>query len=95
MPSNDDVFTESSIFYDSGAQISMVRSSFAESLCLESKPVKILITKVDSVEEELATKVYKIPICTVNGKPVQMIQAVGIPQISNKVEEVDTNVALR
>ena len=92
MPSNVDAFTEASIFYDSGAQISMVRSSFAEFLCLESKPVKILITKVGGVEEELATKVYKIPVCTVDGKPVQTIQAVGIPQISNEVEEVDTTV---
>ena len=70
MPSNVDAFTEASICFDSGAQISMVRSSFAESLCLESKPVKILITKVGGVQEELATKVYKIPICTVNGKPM-------------------------
>ena len=70
----------------------MVRSSFAESLCLESKPEKILITKVGIVEEELATKVYKIPICTVVGKPLQMIQAIGIPQILNQVEEVDTTV---
>ena len=92
MPSSVDAFTEASVFYDSGAQISMVRSSFAESLCLESKPVKIIITKVGGVEEELATKVYKIPICTVHGKPVQTIQAVGIPQISNEVEEVDTTV---
>ena len=89
MPSNADTFTEASIFYDSGAQISMIRSSFAESLSLESKPVKILITKVGGVEEELATKVYKVPICTVDGKTVQTIQAVGIPQISNEVEEVD------
>ena len=59
----------------------MVRSSFAESLYLESKPVKILITKVGGVEEELATEVYKIPICTVDDKPVQTIQAVAIPQI--------------
>ena len=50
MPSNVDAFTEASICYDSGAQISMVRSSFAESLCLESKLVKILITKVGAVQ---------------------------------------------
>ena len=59
----------------------MVRSSFAESLCPESKPLKSLITKVGGIEEELVTEVYKIPICTVDGKPVQTIQAVGIPQI--------------
>ena len=51
--------------------------------------MKILTTKVGGVEEELARKVYKIPICAVYGKPEQTIQAVGIPQISNEVEEVD------
>ena len=59
MPSNVDAFTEASIFYDSGAQISIVRSRFAESLCLEGKPVKILITKVGGIEEELATVLCK------------------------------------
>ena len=92
MPSSVDAFTEESIFYDSAAQISMVRSHFAESLCLESKPVKIFITKVCGVEEELATKAYKIPVGTVDGKPVQTIQVLGIPQISNDVEEVDPTV---
>jgi len=69
----------------------MVRSSFAESLSLESKPVKILITKVGRVKEELSTKLYKVPICAVDGKTVQAIQAVGMPQISNEVDEVDGN----
>ena len=56
--------------------------------------MKIHITKVGGVEEELViTKVYKIPVCTVDdGKPAQTIQAVGIPQISNEVEDVDTTV---
>lgn len=92
MPSTLDAFTKANVFHDSSAQISMVRSSFTESPCLESKPVNILITKVGSIEEELATKVYKIPIGTVDVKPVQTIQAVDIPQKSNEVEEVDTTV---
>ena len=82
-----DVPTEASIFFDSGAQISMVRSSIAGSLSLESKTVK-----VGGVEEELSTKLYKVPICTVDGKTVQAIQAVGIPQISDEVDEVDGNL---
>ena len=60
-------------------------------MCLESKPVKILVTKVGSVEEELARKVYKVPVSTVHGKPVQTIQAVGIPKISNEDEEIDAS----
>ena len=86
---NADVFTEATIFLDSGAQISMIRSSLAESLSLQSKPVKILITKVGGIEEELTTKVYKFPVCTSDGKAVQVIQAVGIPQVSDEIAEVD------
>ena len=91
MPSSVDAFTEESIFYDSAAQISMVRSHFAESLC-RKQTCEDFITKVCGVEEELATKAYKIPIGTVDGKPVQTIQVLGIPQISNDVEEVDPTV---
>lgn len=65
-----DVFIEVSVFYDSGVQIFMVRSSFVEFLCLESKFVKIIIIKVGGVEEELVMKVYKIFICMVYGKLV-------------------------
>ena len=79
---NADVLTEATIFFDSGAQISMIRSSLAESLSLQSKPVKILITKVGGIEEELTTKIYKFPVCTSDGKAVQVIQAVGIHQIN-------------
>lgn len=48
----------------------MVRGSFVEFLCLESKFVKIIIIKVGGVEEELVMKVYKIFICMVYGKLV-------------------------
>ena len=86
---NADIFTEATIFFDSGAQISMIRSSLAESLSLQSKPVKILITKVGGIEEELTTKIFKFPVCTSDGKAVQVIQAVSIPQIAHKITEVD------
>ena len=86
---NSDVFTEATIFFYSGAEISMIRSSLAESLSLQSKPVKILITKVSGIEEELTTKIYKFPVCTSDGKAVPVIQAVGIPQISDEITEID------
>ena len=88
MPSDDDAFNEASIFYDSGATCINDKEQFAESLCLGSKPVKILITKVGGVREEVARKVYKIPVCTVDGKLVYSIEAVGILQISNEVKKL-------
>ena len=33
-----------SVFYDSGAQISLIRNEVAESLNLENRPVKVLTT---------------------------------------------------
>ena len=56
------LLTEASIFYDSGAQVSMIRSSFAEKLELNGRPVRIVITKVRGVEEDLDTTLYIVPI---------------------------------
>ena len=86
---NTNVFKKTAIFFDSGAQIFIIRSSLTESFSLQSKPVKILITKVGGIEEELTTKICKFPVCTSDGKAVQVIQAVGIPQISDDIREVD------
>jgi hypothetical protein len=74
--------SEANVFYDSGAQISIIRRSYAESLALEGKPINIVITKVGGVEEELTTKLYKVPVYNSDGKRVQIVQAVGIAQIS-------------
>ena len=41
-----------------------------------------MITKVGGVEEELTTKLYKVPVYNSDGKRVQIVQAVGIAQIS-------------
>ena len=82
---------ESNVFYDSGAQISLIRSTFADQLGLESKPVKIVITKVGGVEEELDTKLDKVPLYADSRKMIQTIQAVGIPQISEEPARVDVN----
>ena len=78
----DGVMSEANVFYDSGAQISMIRRSYAESLALEGKPITIVITKVGGVEEELTTKLYNVPVYNSDGKRVQIVQAVGIAQIS-------------
>ena len=86
---NAGLFTEATMFLDSGAQLSMIRNDLAETLGLENKPIKILISTVGGVEQELTTKMYKFHVCSVDGKTVQVIQAVGIPQISSEVSEVD------
>ena len=87
---------KASIFLDSGAQVSMIRSACAEQLGLEGKPVKIVITKVGGVEEELDTKLFKVPVYKDGGRQlIQTIQAVGIPQISEDTPGVDNNHVAR
>ena len=84
-------FSEINVFYDSGAQVSMIRSAYADQLGLNSKPIKIVITKVGGVEEELDTKLYKVPLFADGGRMIQTIQAVGIPQISDEPAGVNMN----
>ena len=79
------------VFYGSGAQISMVRKYLAEEIRLEVRQSKIVITKVGGTEEELDTKIYKVPVSTHDGKRIQVVQAVGIPHISDDMTHVNLN----
>ena len=79
------------VFYDSGAQISMVRKDLVEEMRLEGRPSKIVITKVGGTEEELDTKIYKVPVSTYDGKRVQIVQAVGISHISDDATNINVN----
>ena len=88
---SDTETVEASVFYDSGAQVSIIRTALAEHLCLESKPIKICITKVGGVEEDLDTKLDTVPVCDDNGTLVQTIRAVGIPQISDETANPNVN----
>ena len=81
--------SEANIFYNSGAQVSMIPSSYAESLHLENKPIRIVITKVGGAEEDMSTSIYKVPVCTNDGRIVQTIDAIGIPKISEDTPDVD------
>ena len=45
----------------------MIRSEFAESLNLKSQPIRIVITKVGGVEEDMNSSLYKVPVCKEDG----------------------------
>jgi hypothetical protein len=79
------------VFYDSGAQISMVHEDLAKEMGLEGRQSKIVITKVGSTEEELDPKIYKVPVSTYDGKIIQLVQAVGIPHNSDDMTHVNLN----
>ena len=67
----------------------MIRNSLAESLKLDSKPIRIVVTKVGGEEEDMATRLYKVLVCKEDGCIVQTIEAVGIPKISENTSNVN------
>ena len=68
---------------DSGAQISLIRSCVAENLKLKGKSIVVTIAKVGSQEEELSTKIYQVRIRSLEDCSAHVIQAIGIPSISD------------
>ena len=83
------------VFFDSGAQVSMIRCILAESLGLEDKKIKIFLTKVGGTKEEPDTMLYNMTLCNRNNIPVQAINAVGIPQIIDDVMDIDVKMISR
>ena len=82
------------MFYDSGAQVSMIRDDFAkelETLGLENKPVTIFIAKLGETEHELNIKLYKVPMYAANGRAIQTNGAVGVSQISHDTTTINVN----
>ncbi|XP_067051157.1 uncharacterized protein [Acropora muricata] len=73
---------------DSGAQISLIRSSVAEDLKLKGTDIVITITKVGGQEEELITKSYQVRIRSLEDRSAHVIQAIGIPSISEDIADV-------
>ena len=73
---------------DSGAQISLIRSSVAEDHKLKGRDIVITITKVGGQEEELSTKSYQVRMRSLEDRSVHVIQAIGIPSISEDITDV-------
>ncbi|XP_068684242.1 uncharacterized protein [Montipora capricornis] len=73
---------------DSGAQVSLIRESTAAQLGLQGKDTSVTITKVGGEEETIKTKVYKVPVSSINRTEIVSIKAIGIPCISEYVSPV-------
>ena len=76
------------VLLDSGAQISLIRSSIAEDLKLKGREIVITITKVGSKEEKLSTKSYQVRIRSLEDRSTHVIQAIGITAISEDITDV-------
>ncbi len=80
---------DENILLDSRAQISLICTSTAQNLQLKGKDVSITIKKVGGEEEVLATKVYQVPITSLESGAKFTVKAVGIPHISDDISKID------
>jgi hypothetical protein len=79
---------QGNILLDSGAQISLICTSTAKNLDLKGKDVSITIIKVGG-EEVLATKLYQVPITSLESGAKFTVKAVGIPHISDNISNIN------
>ena len=80
------------VLFDSGAQIiSLIKQETAESLGLKGKDASITITKVGGEEENVKTKVYKVPVTSLDTRRTYSVTAVGIACISDDVTEIEVD----
>ncbi|CAB3997944.1 PREDICTED: uncharacterized protein LOC107337338 [Paramuricea clavata] len=80
---------QGNILLDSGAQISLICTRTAKNLDLKGKDVSITIRKVGGEEEVLATKVYQVPITSLESGAKFTVKAVGIPHISDDISNIN------
>ena len=79
---------QANLLLDTGAQISLIRTSVAEELGLKSKNVTITMAKVGGEEDEMATKVYRFRTRSLENQSIHTITAVGIPSISSDISVI-------
>lgn len=85
----DNVKKKSNVLLDSGAQISLIKQSFANDLQLQGKKTLISFTKQGGTAEELETCMYKVPVKALGkNSRVHMVSAIGLPCINDDIAEV-------
>ncbi len=82
------LYKRGNVLFDSGAQISLIKQETAENLGLRGKDASITITKVGGQEENVKTKVYKVPVTALDTRKTYSVTAVGIACISDDVTEI-------
>ena len=76
------------VLLGSGAQISLIRLSLAKEINLKGKDVTVIIGKVGGEEEQLKTKLFCIRVRSLERNSVHTVMAVGIPCISEDINEI-------
>ena len=74
--------------YDSGSNISLIRSDCAKRLGLHRRKVTLDITKVGNQKETVNSHMYDVPLVDLDGN-TWCISACGIDEVTSPVEEVN------
>ncbi len=85
----ENVQKRANVLFDSGAQISLIRQQTADCLGLKGKDIFVTITKVGGEEEEMRTKVYRVPVSAVDNSRKHSIKAIGILCITNEIASIN------
>ena len=84
----DGVQKRGNVLFDTGAQVSLIKNETASTLGLKGKDTSVTITKVGGEEESMQTKVYRVPVESLDNGRRYSIKAIGIPSISEEVTTV-------
>ena len=76
------------VLLDTGSQISIIRQSVANELNLTGHKISVSITKVGGEEEQVQTRLYKVPVKPMNSNQKYVISAISLPCISEDVADV-------
>ena len=86
---SENVQKRANVLFDSGAQISLIRQQTADCLGLKGKDISVTITKVGGEEEEMRTKVYRVPVSAIDNSRKHSIKAIGIPCITDEIASIN------
>ncbi|XP_028413778.1 uncharacterized protein LOC114536622 [Dendronephthya gigantea] len=84
------LYKRGNVLFDSGAQISLIRSETADSLGLKGKDISVNIIKVGGEEEAIRTKSYRVPVSGIGDSKNYSVTAIGIHCISEDVKAINT-----
>ena len=79
---------EGNVLLDTGSQISIIRQAIVDDLGLTGSKATVTITKVGGVEEHVQTKMYKVPIRSLDTKERYSISAIALPCISEDIADI-------
>ena len=84
----DGIQKRANVLFDTGTQVSLIRKDTALKLGLKGKDTAVTIKTVGGDEEFMQTKVYRVPIESLDDGTSYSIKAIGISSISEEVTAV-------